>query len=76
MFHLSWGGGGGGRLFYKKASLVAQMVKNLPAMWETKVQSLDQEDSLEKGITTHSSILAWGILWTQEPGRPQRVKHD
>ena len=41
------------------------MVKNLPAMW---VQSLGQEDPLEKEMTTHSSILAWGMLWTEEPG--------
>ena len=43
------------------ASLVAQMVKNLPAMWETQVRSLGQEDALEKGKATHSSILAWRI---------------
>ena len=48
-------------------SLVAQMVKNLPAMWETWIQSLGWEDPLEKGMTTHSSILAWGILRTEEP---------
>ena len=51
------------------ASLVAQMVKNLPAMWETQVQSPGQEDPLEKGMPTHSSILAWRIPWTEEPGR-------
>jgi len=45
----------------ERSSLEAQMVKNLPAMWETQVQSLDQEDSLEKGMATHSSILAWRI---------------
>ena len=50
------------------ASLLAQMVKNLPAMWETQVQSLDQEDPLEKGMATDSSILAWRIPWTEEPG--------
>ena len=50
------------------ASLVAQMVKNLPAMLETQVQSLGQEDPLEKKLATHSSILAWRILWTEEPG--------
>ena len=44
------------------------MVKNLPAMQETLVQSLDQEDPLEKEMTTHSSILAWEIPWTEEPG--------
>ena len=51
------------------ASLVAQMVKNLPAVWETWVRSLSWEDPLQKGMTTHSSILAWRILpWTEEPG--------
>ena len=48
------------------ASLVAQLVKNLPAMPETGIQSLDQEDSLEKEMATHSSILAWEIPWTEE----------
>ena len=57
------------------------MVKNLASMQETRVQSLDQEDHLEKGMTTHSSIPAWRILWTEEPGRLrsvglQRVRHD
>ena len=65
----------------KRSPLVAQMVKNLPAMQETQVQSLDLEDPLEKGIATHSSILAWRIPWTEEPGRlqsmeSQRVRHD
>ena len=46
---------------------MAQMVKNLPAMQETQVHSLDWEDPLEKKMTTHSSILAWGIPWTEEP---------
>ena len=56
------------------ASPVAQMVKNLPALQETRVQSLDQEDPLEKGMATHSSILAWKIPWTEEPdGLPQDV---
>ena len=50
------------------ASLVAQMVKNLPAMWDTHVRSLGQEDPLEKGMATHSSVLACSILWTEEPG--------
>ena len=50
------------------ASLVAQTVKNLPAMQETHVQSLGQEDSLEKGMATHSSILAWRIPWREDPG--------
>ena len=60
-----------------------QMVKNLPAMQEidARIQSLDQEDPLEKGMATHSSILAWRILWTEEPDRLQsmglqRVRHD
>ena len=47
------------------------MVKNLPAMQEKQVQSLDQEDLLEKEMATHSSILAWEIPWTEEPGRLQ-----
>ena len=63
------------------ASLMAQMVKNLPAMWETWVLSMGQEDPLEKGIATHSRILAWRIPWTEEPGGlramgSQRVGHD
>ena len=61
--------------------LVAQTVKNLPAMQETRIQSLGWEDPLEEGISTHSSILAWRIPWMEEPGRlqsmgPQRVRHD
>ena len=57
------------------------MVKNLPAMQETLVQSLDQEDPLEKEMTTHSSSLAWEIPWMEEPGELQsmglqRVGHD
>ena len=51
-----------------EAFLVAQTVKNLPAMLETQVYSLDREDPLEKGMATHSSILAWKIPWTEEPG--------
>ena len=47
---------------------MAQMVKNLPAVWETQVQSLGWEDPLEKQLATHSSILAWRIPWTEEPG--------
>ena len=54
-------------------SMVAQMVKNLPAMQKTWVQSLGQEDPLEKGMATHSSILAWRILWTQDPGGLQSM---
>ena len=62
-------------------SLVAQTVKNPPAMQETLVLSLDQEDSLEKGMVTHSSILAWRIAWTDEAGvlqsmGSQRLRHD
>ena len=55
------------------ASLVAQLAKNLPAMWETWVQSLGWEDALDKGMATHSSFLAWRILWTEEPGGLQSV---
>ena len=55
------------------ASLVAQIVKNPHTMQETQVRSLGQEDPLEKGIATHSSILAWKILWTVEPGGLQRM---
>ena len=63
------------------ASQVAQMVKNLPAMQETQVQSVGWEDPLEKGMATHSSILAWEIPRTEEPGGlqltgSQRVGHD
>ena len=54
-------------------SLVAQTVKRLPTMWKTRVQSLDQEDLLEKEMVTHSSILAWKIPWTEEPGRLQSM---
>ena len=50
------------------ASLVAQMVKRVPTMWETQVQSLGQEDPLEKEMATHSNILAWKIPWTEGPG--------
>ena len=62
-------------------SLVAQMVKCLPAMWETWVQSLGWEDPLEKEMAIHSNTLAWKIPWTEEPGRlqsmgSQRVGHD
>ena len=63
------------------ASLVAQLVKNLPAMQETWVGSLGWEDPLEEGIATYCSILAWRIAWTEEPDRlqsmgSQRVQHD
>ena len=50
------------------ASQVAQTVKNVPAMWETLVQSLGQEDHLEKGMSTYSSIVVWRIPWTEELG--------
>ena len=52
---------------------VAQMVKKLPEMQETQVQCLGWEDTLEKGMAIHSSILAWRIPWTEEPGELQRV---
>ena len=55
-------------------SLTAQLVKNLPAMQETWVQSLGREDLLEKEMTTHSSILAWRISWTGEPGGLQSME--
>ena len=58
---------------YTRVSLVAQKVKSLPAMQEAWVQSLGQEDPLEKGMATHSSILAWKIPWTEEPGGLQSV---
>ena len=53
------------------SSLVARMIKHLPAVWETQVPSLGQEDSLEKEMATHSSILTWRISWMEEPGRLQ-----
>jgi len=67
--------------FVLGTSLVAQTVKNLPAMQENRVHSLGWEDPLEKGKATHFSILAWGILWTEEPGGLQStgsktVVHD
>ena len=55
------------------ASLVVHMVKRLPAMWETEVQSLGWEDPLEKEMVTHSSTLTWKIPWTEEPGRLQSM---
>ena len=62
-------------------SLVAQMVKHLPTMWETQIQSLGWEDPPEKAVAPHSSTLAWKIPWTEEPGKlqsmgPQRVGHN
>ena len=64
-----------------RISLVAQTVKYLPTMRETQVRSLGREGPLEKEMATHSSILAWRIPWTEEPGRLQsmgskRVRHD
>ena len=63
------------------AFLEAQTVKNLPATWETRVQFLGREDPLEKRMATQSSIVAWRIPWTEEPGGlqsmgSQRVRHD
>ena len=55
------------------APLVTQMVKNLAAVWETQVQSLSEEDPQEKGMATHSRILAWRIPWTEEPGGLQSM---
>ena len=68
-------------LFISEASLVAQGLKRLPAMRETRVQSLGREDLLEEEMVTHSSILAWSIPWTEEPGGLlsmglQRVRND
>ena len=63
------------------ASLVAQIVKDLPAMWETQIRSLDRDDPMEKEMAIHSSILAWRIPWTEEAGGlqskgSQRVEHN
>ena len=60
---------------------MTKLIKNLPAMQETQVQSLGREDPLEKDVTTHSSIIAWRLPWTKEPGGLrfvglQRVRHD
>ena len=63
----------GGRQAVVGASLVSQTVKNLPAMQETRVQSLGLEDPLEKGVATCSSILGWRIPWSEEPGRLQSM---
>ena len=71
----SLGEGIGYPLWFSWASPVAQLVKNLPVMQETEVQSLGWED-LEKEMATHSSILAWKIPWMEEPGRSQRVRHN
>ena len=56
-----------------RTSLVAQMVKCLSTMWETRVRSLGQEDPLEKEMAIHSSTIAWKILWTEEPDRLQSM---
>ena len=69
------------KIYVNAASLVAQLVNHLPAVQETQVQSLGQEDPLEKGMTTHSSILAWRIPWTEEADGlqsmgSQRIGHD
>ena len=71
----------GGPYVFDGDSLVAQTVKSLPTMLETWVQSLGQEDPLEKELATHSSVLAWKITWTEEPGGlqsmgSQRGGHD
>ena len=71
---------GFGKCLGHQASLVVQLVKNLPSLQET-IQSLSWEDPLEEGMATHSSILAWRIPWTEEPGGlqsigVQRVRHD
>ena len=68
-------------LYSEWAPLLAQVVKNLPAMWDTLVRSLGWKDPLEKGMAAHSGILAWKIQWTDGPGEPQpmgpqRVGHD
>ena len=68
-------------LNFGRASLVSQLVKNPPAMWETLVRSLGWDNPLEKEIATYSSILAWKIPWMEEPGGlqsmgSQRVRHD
>ena len=58
------------------ASLMAQLVKNPPTIWETRVRFLGLEDPLEKGMATHSSILAWRISWTEEPGGLQSMRKE
>ena len=81
-----WGADGRDTFWFRiprppRASQVAQMVKNLPAVRESQVRSLSREDSLEKEMATHSRILAWRIPWTEEPNGlqslgSQRVGHD
>ena len=70
------GEGIGYPLQYSWASLVAQLVRNLPAMWETWVQSLGWEDPLEKGRAPPSSILTWSIPWAVQTMRSQRIRQD
>ena len=70
-----------GAKLWQRTSLVAQTVKYLPAMWETRVRFLGREDPLEKEMAIPSSTLAWKIPWTEEPDRlqsmgSQRVRHD
>ena len=60
--------------FFSKASLVAQTVKRLPAVWKTQVRSLGWEDPLEKEMATHSSTVAWKIPWTERLLRPGRLQ--
>ena len=72
----STGEGIGYPLQYSWASLLAQLIKNPPAMQETWVQSLGLEEPLEKGKATHSSILAWRISWTMQSMGSERVGHD
>ena len=69
----SAGEGIGYPIQYSWVSLVAQLVKNLPAIQETWIRSLGWEDPLEKGMATHSSILAWRIPWTEQPGGAQSM---
>ena len=69
------------RLVITSTSLVVQTVKRLPTIWETQVQPLGQEDTLEKEMATHCRTLAWKTPWMEQPGRPQsmgllRVRHD
>ena len=65
-----------GPVYRMRASLAAQMVKNLRATWETRVGPLGREDPLEKEMTTHSNILAWRIPWTEEPSRLQSMGRE
>ena len=60
---------------FNQFQTVAQMAKGLPAVLETQVRSLGQEDPLEKEIATHSSVIAWKIPWTEEPGGRQPIGH-